>query len=100
MTSKNQIAVEQRKEDNAQYARGYQAGKKANAAQVTELQAEIAMLKAGGALTKRERMYVECLGVALQHCSGWSIGGKKINDSEGYAKLAKVFADHSITVLS
>ena len=47
--------------------------------------------------TKYERIYMQCLDMALQHCNNWTIGKKKVNDADGYCQLAKVFADNSIS---
>ena len=66
--------------------------KEALLARVRELEFDLAQKP-----TKKERIYMQCLELSLKHCSGWSIGGKKINDSEGYCALAKAFADNSIS---
>ena len=78
-----------------EYSKGYSAGVKKGAA---DKQAEIDLLKAK--IDERaERVYIRCLEMALKHCREWSIGGKRIDNAEGYCKLAKVFADESISVL-
>ena len=77
------------------YSRGYQAGIKKGAA---GKQAEIDLLKEK--IDERaERVYMRCLEIALKHCDGWSIGKKRIDSAEGYCKLAKIFADNSISVI-
>lgn len=49
---------------------------------------------------RRDRIYLRCLEMVVQHCDGWSFSDKKINDAKGYCKLAKIFMDNSINVLS
>ena len=46
--------------------------------------------------TKQERVFMQCLDMTLRNCDGWTIGKKKINDAEGYCKLAKIFADNAV----
>jgi hypothetical protein len=83
-------------EQTKDYQRGYVAGRKKTEADIqTEKEAHdrLNSIKA----LQRERVYLACLNMALQHCSNWSIGGEKIKDAAGYCKLAKVFAENSIT---
>lgn len=56
------------------YSRGYRAGK----------------------LTKDEELMLRTTALVLEHCNGWSIGGKQIKNSDGYVKLARIFADRII----
>lgn len=79
-------------QSNNEYQKGYAAGlrsKKSDAA------AELKKIKD----EQRERVYLRCLEIALTHCGGWSVGGKKISDCEGYSKLAKIFMDNAIDIL-
>jgi hypothetical protein len=82
-----------------EYKKGYALGKKsadkALLSEVTELRRKVLDLST----EKRERVYLGCLDAVLRNCSGWLVGGEKINDAKGYCKLAKIFADNSIEVL-
>jgi len=80
------------------YSKGYNAGRRHNDKQLELLAAELANLKATQE-TKQERIYMRSLEIALKHCDGWSVGNKKIDDVQGYCKLAKIFADKSIDIL-
>lgn len=42
---------------------------------------------------------MKSLELVLKHCNNWQFGKKPINDAEGYCRLAKIFADHSISEL-
>lgn len=77
-----------------EYQKGYQAGRKRSARDVEELkQMRLALDE------RNERVYMKSLELALKHCGDWRIGKKPINDAEGYCKLAKIFADNSISIL-
>ncbi len=78
-----------------EYQKGYVAGRKKTEADLI-LQKEIAEKEQTNVQMKNERVYLSCLALALEHCHGWSIGGKEIKDAEGYCTLAKVFAEYSI----
>lgn len=65
------------------YQRGYAAGKRKAAIPDTE--------------TRKERVFLACLEMALKHCSGWQIAGEPIRNAEGYCKLARVFAENGIS---
>jgi hypothetical protein len=81
---------------NADYSRGYQAGLKKKTSEVLELQKEVSKLRD----EKRERVYLSCLRTVTANCSGWEMGGEKIDNTEKYTKLAEIFARHSIEILS
>lgn len=59
-------------------------------------QAEMQHLQDQVVQSQQERVYLECLKMTLEHCKNWSFGDERINDAEGYCKLAKIFAQHSI----
>lgn len=65
------------------YQRGYQSGRRKNKDEID--------------ITQKERVYLACLALALEHCSGWRVDGKTINNVEGYCTLADVFAKNSIS---
>lgn len=70
------------------YQKGYQAGRR-------KTEADIAIINS--LETRNERVYLACLKMALEHCNGWAFGDEKINNAEGYCKLAAIFAKHSIS---
>ena len=74
--------------DSLEYQRGYVAGRKRRK---TDLDAEEARKN------RKERVYLKCLELVLKHCSNWSLGGEKLSSAEGYCRLAKIFADNSIS---
>lgn len=66
------------------YQKGYAAGRRKSESEFSP---------------QKERIYLTCLQMVIEHCSNWEIAGKKINNAEGYCKLAKIFMDNSIKVL-
>lgn len=74
--------------DSTEYQRGYVAGRKRSQ---TDFDVDEARK------SRKERVYLKCLELSLKHCSGWTIGGEKINNAEGYCKIAKIFSDNSIS---
>lgn len=84
--------------NKADYRKGYNAGKMKAKSETNKLQTEIAQLK-GNVAPQRERVYMKCLELVLKHCRDWDMAGEKIVSAGGYCKLAKVFADNSISWL-
>ncbi len=84
--------------DTQEYSRGYQAGRKKNEKDVAKLQDELRLLKVKTD-DRQERIYMQSLDLALKHCAGWQLGKKPVTTAEGYCKIAKVFADNSITCM-
>ena len=82
-----------------EYSRGYQAGKNKNAKDLEIAQRDLRELKLSTE-SKDERVYMKCLELALKHCGGWKIGDKKITNAEGYCRIAKIFAENSISEMS
>lgn len=78
-----------------EYSQGYQAGVRKGKSDIECLKKELAWRKASGD-ERRERVYMQSLGLVLKHCSGWKINDRTINDAEGYCALAKIFTDNSI----
>ncbi len=79
-------------------SRGYQAGRAKSNRDINALQKLVIELEVKSN-ERQERVYMQCLALALNHCDNWTIGKKKINDADGYCSLAKVFADNSISKL-
>ncbi len=85
--------------NTVEYSRGYQAGVKKNAKDLEIAQRDLRQVKLS-VERKDERVYMKCLELALKHCDGWKIDDKKINNTKGYCRLAKEFADNSISEMS
>ena len=79
----------------AEYQRGYQAGIRRSNKDRQELEKLKLALD-----EQKERIYMKSLELVLKHCTNWTIGSKEINDAQGYCKLAKIFADNSISKLN
>lgn len=90
---------ELKKLEGRAYSKGYAAGRAKHGDDIAALEREIARLRHLD-VEQKERVYMQCLEMALKHCAGWQIGGKTINNAEGYCKLAKVFAENSISELN
>ncbi len=86
-------------DETKDYSRGYDAGKRRSATEVTQLKAELRTL-GKMAESQKERVYIACLEMALKHCSGWQLDKKEINNAEGYCRLARIFMDNSISEIS
>jgi len=84
------------------YQKGYKAGRKRSTVDAKEMQElRFKNEKLRQAMNdRRDNIYMQCLDMTLNHCNGWSIGDKTINSAEGYCRLAKIFADNSISTLS
>jgi len=78
------------------YQKGYDAGRRWAEKAIRRLEIQVDRLEQNSQQSKHERAYYQCLDLALKHCSGWTIGGEKINNSEGYCKLADVLARNAI----
>jgi hypothetical protein len=78
-------------QESRDYQRGYAAGRR-------RLDHEVRAIDLTNA--RRERVYLKALELALEHCDGWSINGKKIDNAEGYCTLAKFFADNLISKMN
>ena len=76
-----------------EYSKGYKAGRR-------YCEQELADLRREAREKREERVYFDCLGLVLEHCDGWSMGGEKIKDADGFSNLAKIFADNAISRLS
>jgi len=85
-----------------EYQKGYAAGRGKASKDKVELErlSETVQRLRHVENERRDRIYLSCLEMVVVHCDGWSLGGKKINDAKGYCKLAKIFMDNSISVLS
>ena len=81
-----------------EYSKGYSAGKRFHEKQLKSLLDEIARLQANQE-TKDERVFMKSLGIALEHCSDWTIGNKKMISMKNYCELARVMADNAIEVI-
>lgn len=82
---------------NKDYARGYAAGRRKASADDLDLRRQIRELQEDRERIRKERVYFECLRIALQDCQNWKTGKEPINDVEGYSKLAKMFAEAAIS---
>ncbi|MES1989266.1 MAG: hypothetical protein V4440_14775 [Pseudomonadota bacterium] len=82
--------------ESAVYQRGYIAGRKKTEADLNK-EREISDRLNNFREMQKERIYMACLELALKHCNEWAVGGKKVDSADGFCKLAKVFADNSIT---
>jgi hypothetical protein len=88
------------------YSNGYAAGKKYAKSERDRLIRDIARLsdelkkKSPKINAQKERVYMQSLNMALEHCNGWLIGGKRINNAEGYCSLARVFTKESIRIIN
>jgi len=80
--------------NQAEYQRGYSAGRKRSDLDRKELEKLKLALD-----DRKERIYLKCLELVVRECRGWTIGGKKLNDAEAFCLLAKIFADNSISKL-
>lgn len=80
-----------------EYRKGYQAGRKYRDAETDQLHQEVRELRRVDQQKREERVYFNCLALALEHCQGWKIDKKRINNAEGFCTLAKIFADNSIS---
>ena len=83
------------------YSRGYQAGRKGlNEAKRIAYNDGVMVGRSGkqnAAHTQRyDSLMTHALNSALQHCNGWTVKGKTINDGDGYVQIAKVFVDNII----
>ena len=87
-----------KKIEQSGYSRGYQAGRRKTATDIDEVKQ---LMERIDSLTnqRRERIYLASLEVALKHCNSRAIGGKRIDNAEGYSKLAKIFTDNAISML-
>jgi len=92
------INQEDRRMASKEYSRGYNAGRSHNDKQLQMLAVELATLQKSRE-TKKERIFMRSLEIVLEHCDGWSVGKKKINDAKGYCKLAEIFADNAIDII-
>ena len=82
--------------DTTEYSRGYNAGRNKHAKDLRVAQEELRLLKLN-IEDRNERIYMKCLKLALEHCSGWTVGGERIKNAQGYCQMAKIFADNSIS---
>lgn len=72
-------------EEKAAYHKGYQAGLRRNKVEQKLL------------IEQRERVYMDCLRLAVEQCDNWTIGKKKVNNTDMYCQLARHFADKAIS---
>ena len=86
------------KEETKLYSRGYAAGRKKKEKDLKELESEIRRQ----IITEFERnkiydrYFCAALTGLIAHDSTWTIGEKKVNNSEMHVRLAKIFADEAI----
>jgi hypothetical protein len=88
--------TEIKKAEKRGYSRGYAAAERRADKELSDLGKKTELLEQI-ASKRQERIYMQCLGLALKHCSNWSIGDKPINNAEGYCRLAKIFTENSIS---
>ena len=69
--------------ESSEYRRGYAAGYAAGKRSAEKEEA----------LSRSDKLYIECLGQALQHCGSWEVGEKKCSGIPDYSYLAKLFRD-------
>lgn len=86
---------------NLEYQRGYAAGQRLANKKIKRLEVELEDLakEFSASAKQNERVYLSCLEMAVKHCHGWKIGDEKVNNTQMYCKLAKSFADNSISIL-
>lgn len=82
--------------ETKEYARGYAAGKRKSAREIEGLKLEIKALGANVS-ERKERIYMKCLHMVLEHCGGWAVDGKEINNAKGYCTLARIFEKNAIS---
>ncbi len=85
--------------NSPEYQKGYRAGGIGAEKKIARLEGELKALQFNVS-AQQERIYMKCLAMALENCSGWTIGSKPINDSAGYCTLAKAFMNNSISILN
>lgn len=79
-----------------EYSKGYAAGRKKSEAEIKRLNSIIRKRQSDAEELRRERIYFQCLELALSQCDGWEIGGKKVNNVETFSRLAEIFMENAI----
>ena len=85
------------------YSKGYTAGQKRAEKDLKilrehnrEMQSKLTLLEA----KQKERVFMQCLEMAVKDCHGWTIDGQKVNNAELYCELANAFAKCAISKIN